>query len=266
MSRTRPVIALALASLCAAALRAQSSSDFEKRFEAVRARPEYRHARFGVEIYSIEDRKVLYAWNPQELFVPGSTTKILSVGTALELLGPEFRFHTRLYRTGPIKNGTLEGNLVLVASGDPNLSNRIQPDGAMVFENEDHSYDGFPEAQAVPGDPLAVIRSLAAKVASAGIHRITGHVLVDASLFPEGAKELGTRVVLSPIVVNDNVVDVLVSPSTEGKPATAVIAPQTRYVAIANNVKTGPPGGKIDLQWRDDKTNPDGTHTVSLSG
>lgn len=177
------IIALSFA---LAALQAQS---FEDRVRAIMNRPEYRHARFGMEFFSIEEGRVLYSYNAQELFVPGSTTKILSVGTALELLGPDFRFHTRVYRTAPLKDGSIDGDLILVASGDPDLSNRIQPDGTMVFENEDHSYDGFAEAKAVRGDPLAVIRELASKVAAAGVRRVTGTVRVNASLFPEGARQ-----------------------------------------------------------------------------
>lgn len=258
---------LTLAVMLLSALQAQSYPLFEKRFKAVMSRPEYRHSRFGVEFYSLEDGKVLYEWNPQELFVPGSTTKILSVGTALELLGPDFRFHTKVYGTGPVTKGTLDGDLVLVASGDPDLSNRIQADGSMVFENEDHSYDGFAEARAVPGDPLAVIRELASKVAAGGVRRINGRVLVDVSLFPEGAKELGTGVVISPIVVNDNLVDVLVSPGArEGEPATLAISPQTRYVTIANQVKTVAAGGKMQLAFSKDTARADGTHEVELTG
>jgi len=256
-----------IAAILVSALQAQTYPLFEKRFKAVMSRPEYRHSRFGVEIYSLADGKVLYSWNPQELFVPGSTTKILSVGTALELLGPDFRFHTKVYGTGPVSGGTLDGDLVLVASGDPDLSNRIQPDGTMVFENEDHSYDGFAEARAVPGDPLAVIRELASKVAASGIQRINGRVVVDASLFPEGAKELGTRVVISPIVVNDNVIDVMVSPGArEGDVATLAISPLTRYVTIANQVKTAAAGGKTQLEWSKDAANADGTHAIALTG
>ncbi len=257
----------ALAVILIPALQAQTYPIFEKRFKAVMSRPEYRHSRFGVEFYSLENGKVLYAWNPQELFIPGSTTKILSVGTALELLGPEFRFHTKVYRTGSVAGGTLDGDLILVASGDPDLSNRIQSDGSMVFENEDHSYDGFAEARAVPGDPLLVIRELASKVKASGIRRINGRVMVDASLFPEGAKELGTRIVISPMVVNDNVIDVMVSPGTrEGELSTLAISPQTSYVTITNQVKTVAPGGELRLEWTNDSAGPDGKHTVTLTG
>src|SRR6185437_13925119 len=165
--------------------------------------------------------------NGQQLFTPASTTKLLTEGTALELLGTDYRFHTRVYRTGTVeKNGTLDGDLVLAASGDPNLSGRIQADGALAFENHDHTYGGSPDTKAVPGDPLLVIRELAAQVAAHGIKRIKGRVLVDASLFPEGDRELGTGVVISPISVNDNIIDVTISASrTEGARANMNVSP-----------------------------------------
>src|SRR5207249_8972116 len=93
--------------------------------------------------------------------------------------------------------GTLDGDLVLVASGDPNLSGRIQPDGSLGYENMDHSYGG-PDSRGL-GDPLLVIKQLAQQVADKGIKRVKGRVIIDARLFPEGERELGTNVVLSPI-------------------------------------------------------------------
>src|SRR5207249_3371272 len=123
---------------------AQFPPALEQRIKKIMSRPEFAHSRFGIEFYSLDTGKVLYELNSQQLFVPGSTTKLLTEGTALELLGGDYRFHTRVYRTGPIKNGgTLDGDLVLVASGDPNLSNRIQPDGTLAFEDQDHSSDGI---------------------------------------------------------------------------------------------------------------------------
>jgi D-alanyl-D-alanine carboxypeptidase/D-alanyl-D-alanine-endopeptidase (penicillin-binding protein 4) len=266
MFASRRIFALA-AFLLAAQCFAQKQTAFDERFHAIMNRPAYKHARFGVEFYSLDEGKVIYSWNADELFVPGSTTKIPTVGAALELLGPDFRFHTKIYRTGPITGGTLHGDLVLVASGDPDLSNRMRPDGTLAFENEDHSYDGFSAAQAVAGDPLAVIKELAAKVAACGIQRVEGRVLVDVSLFPEGDRELGTGVVISPVVVNDNLVDVMVTPGGQtGAAASLSIAPPTRYVTIRNAVKTGPPGSKMDLRWTDDIAAADGTHSVILTG
>ena len=249
---------------------AQSHVSFDKRFKTIMARPEYRHSRFGIEVYSPDaDKgkgKILYSWHAQELFIPGSTTKLLTIGTALELFGPDFRFHTKIYRAGPLVNGTIDGDLVLVASGDPNLSNRIQGDGTMVFENEDHSYDGFAAARAVPGDPLTVIRELAATVAARGVRRVNGRVRVDVSLFPEGTRELGTRVVISPIAVNDNLVDVTVTPGKEGDVPAVAVSPETRYLTVRNEVKTVAAGGVTDLVWSSDSLKVDGTHLVTLSG
>ena len=55
------------------------------------------------------------------------------------------------------------------------------------------------------------MREFAAQIAAKGIKQIDGRILVDLSLFPQGDRELGTGVVISPIVVNDNVVDLLIS-------------------------------------------------------
>ncbi|HXC48150.1 MAG TPA: D-alanyl-D-alanine carboxypeptidase, partial [Candidatus Sulfotelmatobacter sp.] len=141
--------------VCGAAARAQAPDSLEARIQKVMARPEFARSNFGIEFFDLETGKVVFALNPEKLFVPASTTKLLTEGTVLAKLGPDYRFHTCMYRTGPIdKHGTLKGNLILVASGDPNLSNRVQPDGTLAFVDEDHSYNG----PALPGDPLAVIK------------------------------------------------------------------------------------------------------------
>src|SRR5882757_4619440 len=219
---------------------AQFPPALEQRIKKIMSRPEFSHSRFGIEFYSLDSGNVVYELNSLQLFVPGSTTKLLTEGTALELFGGDYRFHTKIYRTGPIqKDGTLQGDLVLVASGDLNLSNRIQADGSLAFEDHDHTYGG-PDSMGLPGDPLVVMREFARQVAAKGIKRVKGRVLVDATLFPEGERELGTGVVISPIVVNDNVVDVIVSAGAEEKSAVQLkIAPQTDYVTIINQATTG---------------------------
>jgi len=248
-------------------LLAQSSNSLDQRIKAIMARPEFAHARFGIKFITADTGDVVYELNSPQLFVPGSTTKLLTTGTALDLLGPDYRFHTKIYRTGPIeKNGDLQGDLVLVASGDLDLSDRIQPNGTMIFEDEDHSYGG-PDSKGLPGDPLMVMHEFARQVAAKGIKRITGRVLVDATLFPEGDRELGTNVVMSPIVVNDNVVDVIVSPgSTEGSPATMKVGLPTSYVTISNQVTTGKAGTPTSLHYDNDKGKADGSHIVTRAG
>src|SRR5713101_3723907 len=222
--------------------RAQSESTLAQRIQKVISRPEFAHANFGIEFYSLDTGKVVYALNADKLFVPASTTKILTEGALLATLGADYRFHTRVYRTGPIdKHGTLKGDLVLVASGDPNLSNRIQPDGTLAFVDEDHSYAG----PALPGDPLLVIKQLAKDVAAKGIRKIDGRVLIDATLFPDGPREGGTNVVMSSIMINDNVIDLLGTPGAkEGDPLSLKTSPQTSYVKFVNHLTTSAAGAK----------------------
>src|ERR1700738_338452 len=173
-------------------LRAQSPVTLAERIQKVMNRPEFARANFGVKFVSLDTGKVLFSLNSNKMFVPASTTKLLTEGTVLAKLGADYRFHTRIYRTAPIdKKGKLKGDLVLVASGDPNLSNGIRPDGTLAFVDEDHAYNG----PAVDGDPLAVIKQLAQDIAARGLRKIEGRVLVDASLFPDGPREGGTSVV-----------------------------------------------------------------------
>lgn len=247
---------------------AQNDPALAGRIEAIITRPEFKHAFWGIEIFDMDADRPVYALNEDKLFTPGSTTKLLTAGTALEMLGADHRFRTKVYRTGPVEpDGTLRGDLVLVASGDPNLSQRLQPDGTLAFENRDHSYGGAPDTKAVPGDPLQVIRALAAQVSGKGVKRVTGRVLVDASLFPEGTRELGSGVVVSPISVNDNVIDVTVEPgASPGAPATLTASPPNGYVRFQNQVTTGPAGGRPAIDFGDPAQGPDGVLTVTVDG
>jgi N-acyl-D-amino-acid deacylase len=258
---------LAASLLITHAAPAQTGETLDQRIKKVMARPEFQHARFGIKFIAADTGDVVYELNSPQLFVPGSTTKLLSEGTMLEVLGGDYRFDTKIYRTGPIaKDGTLQGDLVLVASGDLNLSNRIQADGSLAFEDEDHSYGGT-DSKGLPGDPLAVIHDFAKQVAAKGVKRVKGRVLVDISLFPEGYRELGTGVVVSPMVVNDNIVDVVITPGpTENSPVQLKVAPQTSYLTIANKATTGKAGSKASVTYSDEKQNPDGSRAVSVTG
>ena len=52
---------------------------------------------------------------------PASVMKLVTTYAALELLGPAYRWKTEAYVTGPIRDGVLEGDLVLKGYGDPKL-------------------------------------------------------------------------------------------------------------------------------------------------
>ncbi len=53
---------------------------------------------------------------------PASVAKALTAIYALEVLGADYRFETRLLATGPIEAGVLNGDLVLAGGGDPTLT------------------------------------------------------------------------------------------------------------------------------------------------
>lgn len=230
--------------------------------------PAYAHASFGLAVYDLDRNRLLYAVAANRLYDPASTTKLLTAGTALAALGPDFRFTTPVYRTGAIDaQGTLHGDLVLVASGDANLSQRIQPDGSLAFENEDHAYDGSPDTKAVPGDPLAVLRDLARQVYAQGVRRVTGRAIVDASLFPDAGTENGTGTDVAPIVVNDNVVDVIVAPGKNAADPAIVrsISPATPYATFVNQATTGAPHSDSTLTMTD-ADDGNGNRVVTLTG
>jgi PBP4 family serine-type D-alanyl-D-alanine carboxypeptidase len=229
--------------------------------------PRLKNSIVAGEVYDLDAHRVLYARNAHVLMVGASTTKLLTEGTSLALLGPDFRWTTPVYRTGPIDSqGVLHGDLVLVASGDPNLSQRIQADGTLAFENEDHAYDGSADTKAVPGDPLAVLRELAAQVAKAGIKQIEG-VQVDTSLFPDQGAEGGTGVIVSPIVVNDNLVDVTLTPGARpGDPVNIAVSPKTPYVTFVNRATTGAQKSDASIDMSADVRDASGHHTVTIAG
>lgn len=234
------------------------------RIQKVADRPEFARANFGIEFLDLATGKILYSHDANKLFVPASTTKLLTEGTLLAKLGPDYRFHTKIYRTGSLdKKGRLKGDLILVAGGDPNLSNRARPDGTLAFEDEDHSYGG----PAVSGDPLAVIKDLAKAVYGKGVRKVEGRVLIDASLIPDGPREGGTGVVMSSIMVNDNVIDLIGKPADKiGDPTILETNPATSYIRFVNHIVTGHPDSKLSLDDPAFKSNPDGTVVVTLSG
>ncbi|MBY0492333.1 MAG: D-alanyl-D-alanine carboxypeptidase/D-alanyl-D-alanine-endopeptidase [Gemmatimonadaceae bacterium] len=252
----RPLLC-SLAGLLTAApllLAAQQAPAPDAAIRAVMDRPEFRHALWGVAFYDLDAKKLLAGVNTDRLFTPGSTTKLLTMGTALEALGPDHRFRTRIYRTGPIKDGVLLGDLVLRASGDPNLSGRVRDGNRYAFVDRDHSYGGMP----LDSDPLTTIKALVQQVAKAGIRKISGEVIVDASLFPEGDRELGTRIVLSPMVVNDNVIDIVLRPGTRaGDPVQVEVSPKTSYLTVHATLTTADSGAPVAVRTVEDSTSPD---------
>lgn len=64
---------------------------------------------------------VLDSRNAGAALPPASVAKVVTTLYALDRLGPDHRFVTRVMATGPVRGGRLEGDLLLVGGGDPGL-------------------------------------------------------------------------------------------------------------------------------------------------
>ena len=85
--------------------------------------PELKAGFQGVYILSLKDHTPLYEYNADRTFIPASNTKLLTAAFAIHELGSHFAFETSVQYTGTLQpDGTLQGDLVLVGSGDPTLT------------------------------------------------------------------------------------------------------------------------------------------------
>ena len=252
----------------AAAVKAEKQNTLEQRIRQVLERPLLRNANNGVMVYDQTEQKTLVAIHEEQLFTSGSTTKLVTLGAALALLGEDYRFHTKVFRNGPVtEDGTLEGDLVLVAAGDLNLSGRVLTGDRLDWEARDHAYAGSLPGKSVAGDPLRVMKELAAGVLMKGIWRVRGHILVDASLFPSTQTEPATHTMISPVVLNDNVIDVIAtSAEREGGAVKLEMSPEVPSLRVINRVRTGKTDATPDLHFDEDTVEADGSHTVVLGG
>jgi D-alanyl-D-alanine carboxypeptidase/D-alanyl-D-alanine-endopeptidase (penicillin-binding protein 4) len=230
-----------------------AGKDLASRLDAVINSPEYRQARWGILVVDARTGKPLYQHNADQAFTPASTIKLYYAAAALAALGTDYQFETPVYRRGRVADGSLRGDLILVASGDLTLGGRTLPGGKMAFRDDDHTYanGAGAESELTDTDPLAGLKALAKQVAAAGIRQVEGDVLIDDRLFPT-VRSTGTGADwLSPIVVNDNVVDVVVSPGPRpGEWARVRLRPETDYVRTESEVITVPPGGltRVEIQ------------------
>jgi len=64
----------------------------------------------------------VFAATPDTALPPASVMKAVTAAYAFDALGPGHRFETRVLARGPMRDGRLEGDLVLAGSGAPGLS------------------------------------------------------------------------------------------------------------------------------------------------
>ena len=76
--------------------------DLQEQVAAIMKRPLFKGSSFGILVTELESGKVVYSHQPLSLLAPASTTKLVSCGGALGLLGKDFRFRTNVVGTGDL--------------------------------------------------------------------------------------------------------------------------------------------------------------------
>lgn len=208
----------------------------------IQAKPAYAHTTWGIRVSDLASGDILIDQAGGKSLTPGSIMKVYSASTALDAYGVDYRFRTPVYRAGRVVNGVLDGNLVLVASGDFSFGLRDQSDGTLAFNSFpeiDHNYadTGFPGTALVKGgNPLAALDRLAADVHKGGIREVSGDVVIDDRLF-EGYDGWNDGRI-SPIWVNENVIDITTTATRPGARATIEWRPKTAAITVESEVVT----------------------------
>jgi serine-type D-Ala-D-Ala carboxypeptidase/endopeptidase (penicillin-binding protein 4) len=200
----------------------------------IMAKPQYANAAWGLRELDSAGA-VVNSYRADEMFIPGSTTKLFSISSAWKRLGAGHRFTTPAYALGSRKRGVLRGNLVLVGVGDLSLGGRTTSDGGVAWRNVDHSdAEIFPRsAQLTRRNPLAGIEQLARQVSRSGIERVRGDVVVDNRLFEASFDPRPT-----PVMINDNLVDLIVKPTKAGRRAKVSHRPRAATLEVEAKVRT----------------------------
>jgi PBP4 family serine-type D-alanyl-D-alanine carboxypeptidase len=241
------VLSLALFPASGIASAAPVATTLPASISSIMQQPRYAKASWNLLVSDLKTGKTIYELNPDRLAFTGSVRKLFSVGLALNALGAAHTFTTPVYRRGSIgAGGVLRGDLILVGAGDLTLGGRSSG-RTIAFENFDHNdANNLKTAFLTPQDPLRGLDSLARQVRASGIRRVTGDVIVDDRLFQSYRVPNG-NLLITPILVNENMVDVSLLPTQPGAPATLSYRPHTAAFAVRGTVKTVAAGQPDDV-------------------
>ena len=199
------------------------------------ANPLLRRGRVGIKVVSLNSGKTIYERNAESYYMPASNMKSFTVAAAIDKLSPTFRFVTSVYANSrPDSNGTIQGDLIIYGRGDPSIS--------MGFNDGDY-YKG--------------IDALADKIIQSGVKRIDGNIIGDETYFKTKPTPYGWEwddlqwyygAEVSSLTINDNAVELKISPSSVGSSAIVNVFPNNRQFRIINRTITVSAGEKREIR------------------
>ena len=110
------------------------------------------------KMVNISTGEVVADLNSKMAATPASVTKLITTASALEMLGPNYKFPTYIETDGYISNDTLVGNLIIRGTGDPTFGS---------------SFCGS----------KYILDSIVIAIKNKGVNFICGDVIADASCF-----------------------------------------------------------------------------------
>ncbi len=213
--------------------------------KAIFDKPLYDNAIWGLRVVDLDTGRVIYNLRSDFHFFIGSVRKLFSTGLSMGELGADHMFRTPVHRQGSVdESGILEGDLILVATGDLTMGGRRNPDGTMAISGFDHNEaDSLGNAVLTEPDPLWGYRELAQQIADSGITEVTGEIIIDDRLF-EPFKFRDEPFNVRPIYVNDDLVDVTMNPAGPGELASVVHRPESAAFDVESTLVTGAAGSE----------------------
>lgn len=115
---------------------------------AIRQNPVMKYSRLGMKVYDLTADSVIYSLNEKQLLVPASNEKIVTSITAIERLGRDFPFRTRLYHTGSISVDSLAISDTLATDTGTIVQTRFLPKRVLhgdvyAVGSFDPAFDGY---------------------------------------------------------------------------------------------------------------------------